>query len=161
MPLGLAYQRPPPPTSPSSPQPVPQRTDCPSLTLPPAHPVNHPTPQMAAKVWAQLANVDDVQDVRHTMSRQQYVEAIMPGERLDVEDTWRAVWGQFWLLHALVWQGISELRRCRRRSYAAAEARTHTGAAGAASLDQPPQEMDFGGNAGLIDLGQPSSFATR
>ena len=33
--------------------------------------------------------------------------------------------------------------------------------AGAASLEQPPQEMDFGGNVGLIDLGQPSSYASR
>jgi hypothetical protein len=33
--------------------------------------------------------------------------------------------------------------------------------AGAASLEEPPQEMDFGGNVGLIDLGQPSSYASR
>ncbi len=35
--------------------------------------------ELAQTVWHKLANVEEVEDVPHTLSRQQYLDAIVPG----------------------------------------------------------------------------------
>ncbi|GAB4814270.1 hypothetical protein N2152v2_001316 [Parachlorella kessleri] len=91
--------------------------------------------KVAGKLWEQLARVaEEPQDLNVTMTRQQYLDAIVPGKRV----TQRLY-----------------------RGNASNEAVALPGIYCAASLEQPPQEMDFGGNVGLIDLGQPSSYASR